>query len=139
MKNFVCLLFVLISLSGYAQKRYKKVYPYGKYQPNWAMVKTIAGTYGFIDREGNEVVPAIYAKIRKFNEGSNFMLVKSITDTHGLINAEGRLIVPAIYEKIEPADPPGKIFATLKTIHGTYKMIDEDGNEILSFRPLDPE
>lgn len=89
---------LLFSSVSYGQTGYKKVYKSGEYQPNWSLVKTIAGTYGFIDESGKEVVHPIYAKIWKFGEyHENIALVKSITDTYGFIDKTGKEVVQPIY------------------------------------------
>ncbi|WP_321515995.1 hypothetical protein [Marinifilum fragile] len=55
--NFILL--VLSSITVYSQVDYRKVYEYGEYQENWAKVKSITGTYGFVDKSGNEIVEPI--------------------------------------------------------------------------------
>lgn len=91
----ICLLFSSVS---YGQTGYKKVYKLGEYQQNWSLVKTNAGTYGFIDNNGKEVVPPIYTKIGKFGEfDPNVALVKNISDAYGFIDRSGKEVVPARY------------------------------------------
>lgn len=90
--------FLLFSSVSYGQTGYKKVYKPGEYQQNWSLVKSITGTYGFIDQSGKEVVHPIYTKIRKFGEyHENIALVKSIANTYGFIDKTGKEVVPAIY------------------------------------------
>ncbi|MCU0389940.1 MAG: hypothetical protein MUE81_02375 [Thermoflexibacter sp.] len=84
MKKQLIILFLLISSFGSAQKstsHYKKVYNYDEYKKDWALVKTITNTYGFIDRKGNEVVQAIYSKIFEFEiqkDGKKYAMFKNI-------------------------------------------------------------
>ena len=99
MKNkLLILLLILISSLGYSQNNYKKIYKYNEYQNDWALVKDITGNYGFIDRNGKEVVPTIYSKIEefKYNEGK-YALVKDLTGNHGFIDRNGKEVVPTIY------------------------------------------
>lgn len=51
--------------------------------------------YGFIDEQGNIVIPAIYDHVGCFNEG-----LVSVTIDHkmGYINHSGELVIPAIYD-----------------------------------------
>ena len=106
MKKTLIFLFLLISIAVSSQNvsHYKKVYDYDVYQKDWAMVKTVAGTYGFINRSGKEIVPAIYAKIYKFNEnGKNLAMVKSVANTYGFIDEKGKEIIKTIYFTKEEA------------------------------------
>lgn len=100
MKRLTLLFsFLLISLMAFAQSSYQKIYAYNQYNKDWALVKTVSGTYGFIDRKGKAVVPAIYAKIQKFGKyNANLAMVKSISDTYGFIDRNGKVVIPAIYE-----------------------------------------
>ncbi|WP_300672356.1 WG repeat-containing protein [Soonwooa sp.] len=78
--------------------QYKKVYSYDKEQAGWAKVKTIGGTFGFIDKNKKVVVQPVYAKIGKFNEyKQGWALVKNISDGYGFIDNTGKEVVPATY------------------------------------------
>jgi hypothetical protein len=109
MKEFLIVLFLLISTSGIAQKSttyYKKVYQYDVYKKDWALVKTVSNTYGFIDTNGYEVVQAIYSKIYKFelkSDNKNYAMIKNVAGAFGFINENGKEIVEAIYWKKEEA------------------------------------
>ncbi|GEM_PF-781749 len=133
MKNCIVIFIILLnSLVVYSQGTYKKVYKYGEYNDNWAMVKTISGTYGFINREGQEVVPSIYAKIYKFGGcGVDFVLLKTISGMYGLINKEGKEVVPTIYARIEKFDTVISGVAIVKSISGNYGAINREGKEII--------
>jgi len=106
MKKILLFLSLLISIAVSSQNvsHYKKVYDYDVHQKGWAMVKTVAGLYGFIDRSGKEIVPAIYTKIFKFNaNGKNVAMVKSVANTYGFIDAKGTEIIKTIYFTKEEA------------------------------------
>ncbi|MEE1944191.1 WG repeat-containing protein [Pedobacter sp. KR3-3] len=100
MKRFTLLFFfLLIGSVAFAQNGYQKKYAYNQYNKDWALVKTVSGTYGFIDRDGKVVVPAIYAKIEKFGKyNENLAMVKSISDTYGFIDRNGKVVIPATYK-----------------------------------------
>ena len=104
MKKIILFLFLLTAISGSAQtpSHYKKIYDYNEYHKDWALVKSIAGTYGFIDRSGKEIVPAIYDKIYKFND-KKLAMVKNVAGAYGFIDDNGKEVVKAIYFKKEEA------------------------------------
>lgn len=99
MKKKIFTFFVItISFFCFSQNGYKKIYKYDEYNKDWALVKTISGTYGFIDRNNKTVVQPIYEKIEKFSEGlGKYALVKSFSGSYGFINRNGREVVPSIY------------------------------------------
>ena len=97
-KRFFILAFVVISTLCFAQNGYKKVRRYDEYNKDWAQVKTISGTYGFINLKGETVVQPIYDKIEKFSENSGkYALVKSVADSFGYIDRKGKEVIPTIY------------------------------------------
>lgn len=66
---------------------------------NWRLVKTSAGTYGIMDKNGKTISKPIYSKIYKFGEYSNDLaLVKNASGTYGFINRSGNEIIPSQYE-----------------------------------------
>lgn len=94
------LTFLLVTLAAmsFAQNRYKKVYKYDVYNTDWALFKTISGTYGFLDRRGEVAVQPVYTKIEKFIFGGNELaMVRNISGAYGFINRQGKEIIPAIY------------------------------------------
>uniref|UniRef100_UPI00249152A6 WG repeat-containing protein n=1 Tax=Marinifilum flexuosum TaxID=1117708 RepID=UPI00249152A6 len=77
---------------------YSKIGKFNEIENGLALVKSIVGTYGLIDKNGKEVVPANYSKIGKFNEIENGLaLVKSIVGTYGFIDKKGNEIIEPIY------------------------------------------
>ncbi|TBX69913.1 WG repeat-containing protein [Flavobacterium silvisoli] len=107
MKKYLLLLLLSVSLNGMAQEKnhYKKVFNYGEYKTDWALVQNITGTYGFINKEGKEVVPAIYLKIYPFETHKNkkYALIKNVAGAYGFIDENGQEAVKAIYWKKEEA------------------------------------
>src|SRR5690554_567398 len=135
MKNLILLLtFWLTTSIGFSQNidGYKRIYKYGEYQKDWALVKSITGNYGFIDQNGKEVVPTIYARIGKFTENSGeFAKVKSITGNYGLIDRNGKEVVPTLYARIGKFGEYANDIALVKTITGKYGFINQNGVEIV--------
>lgn len=109
-----CILFVF-GVLGLAQDGYKKVYPYDEYNAGWALVKTISGTYGFINKEGTVVVEPIYKKINPFeyNDGQ-LAMVKNISGAYGFINRQGEVVVEVIYWTKEEAIEQLKLLSPSK-------------------------
>jgi hypothetical protein len=109
MKKQLIILFLLISSFGSAQKstsHYKKVYNYDEYKKDWALVKTITNTYGFIDRKGNEVVQAIYSKIYEFEiqkDGKKYAMFKNIAGAFGFIDENGKEIIDGVFWRKDDA------------------------------------
>ena len=94
----ITLVFFAISTFSLAQSEYKKTGKYDEYNKDWALVKTIAGTYGFINRNNEIVVQPMYEKIEKFSENSGkYALVKSVAGSFGYIDRNGKEVIPTIY------------------------------------------
>ena len=61
------------------------------------------GMKGFLDKEGNIIVPVKYAEIEKFDKvRKNWALVKYRKEKLGFIDKSGKEVIPAIYDNIEP-------------------------------------
>jgi hypothetical protein len=105
MKKKIFTFFVItISFFCFSQNGYKKIYKYDEYNKDWALVKTISGTYGFIDRNGKNVVQPIYNKIEKFDyESGKYALVKTVSGTYGFIDRNGREVLPPLYWNLHDA------------------------------------
>jgi hypothetical protein len=53
--------------------------------------------YGFVNKDGVEVIPPIYDSVNDFCEG---MAGVSVDDKYGFINTQGHVVVPICYDKI---------------------------------------
>lgn len=126
-KLIICA-FVWISSLALAQSEYAKVYAYDDYNKGWAMVKTNAGTFGFINKDKKIVVQPIYSKIEK---NGDFILVKNVSDVYGLLDKSGKEVTPAIYEKIWPFGEQHKDWAMVKNRSGQYGYIAKNGKEVV--------
>ncbi len=70
-----------------------------KINKNWRLIKTTAGTYGIMDKNGKTISQPIYSKINKFGEYSNDLaLVKNASGTYGFIDKSGKEVIPSQYE-----------------------------------------
>lgn len=52
-------------------------------------------SWGFMDEDGNEVIPCRYQEVDQFQEG---LAVVKIDEKYGYINKSGKLVIAAIYE-----------------------------------------
>jgi len=60
------------------------------------------GLKGFLDKEGNIIVPVKYVQIDKFdNVRKNWSLVKDRRDKLGFIDKTGKEVIPVVYDNIE--------------------------------------
>ncbi len=97
-KLVLAVMFSAFCSISFSQNGYKKVFKYDDYRADWALVKTNSGTYGFIDRDGNSVVPPVYTKIEKFEFYDNELaLVKNVSGAYGFLNRDGVEVIKAIY------------------------------------------
>ena len=105
--GFTLVLFLTLNcLAQSSTSHYKKVYQFDVHHQNWAKVKTVANTYGFIDKTGKEVVQAIYTKIYFFEiqkDGKKYAMIKNVAGAFGYIDENGKEIVEGIYWKKEEA------------------------------------
>ncbi|WP_298303911.1 WG repeat-containing protein [Flavobacterium sp.] len=116
MKKSIFILLFFLTFNSFSQvvnSNYKKVYEFDVYRKDWALVKTVANTFGFINKENKEIVPAIYSKIYSFEKKGNnseYALVKNVAGTYGFINENGKEVIKAIYWKKEEAIQQLNIF-----------------------------
>lgn len=109
MKRLVFILLFFLTFNSYAQEvnsPYKKVYQFDEYHQDWALVKTVANTYGFINREYKEIVPAVYSKIYSFESKKDkrkYAMVKNVAGAYGFIDENGKEVIKAIHWKKEEA------------------------------------
>ena len=83
----------------YGQNDSRKVSPYGEYRGDWALIE-VDGLFGFINREGKEIVPPKYSKISSYGVYMGDWAMVEVDGLLGFINREGKEIIPPKYEKI---------------------------------------
>ena len=131
MKKYILILLAAAATNVYGQYTVQKPLN-DKNAPAWTLVKTSAGTWGCIDKDGNEVVKPIYQKIDRFGKHhSNWAMVKSISGTYGFIDNSGKEVVPLIYSKIYAFGSPEKELAIVQSVSGFYGLIDGSGKEVV--------
>ena len=60
------------------------------------------GLKGFVDKDGNVIVPIKYTQVEKFdNIRKNWSLVKDSKDKLGFIDKTGKEVIPVVYDNIE--------------------------------------
>lgn len=130
MKNILTVLLLLAGYAAYGQ--HQRTYPLNEYNQGWALVKTISGTYGFVDAENNFVVQPLYKKIEKFGAfRPDWARVKAVTGTYGFIDRTGREVVPAIYDKTGKFGEYREDLALVRSLSGFYGFIDITGKEAI--------
>ncbi|WP_396180717.1 WG repeat-containing protein [Flavobacterium sp.] len=109
MKSIGFTLVLFLTINCFAQSstsHYKKVYKIDAHHQDWALVKTVANTYGFIDKSGKEIVQAIYSRIYNFEiqkDGKKYAMIKNVAGAFGYIDENGKEIVEGIHWKKEEA------------------------------------
>ena len=100
----------------------KSMYVYG-FSEGLAKVE-LDGKWGYIDKDGNEVLPLKYDGIGYFNEG----LVRVVLNRkYGYIDKTGRVVIPCKY------DWTGDFFkgVTRVQLNGKIGYIDKTGKEVI--------
>ena len=105
--------------SYYKIKKYDDV---GNFHEGLAWVQQ-NGRYGFINKEGKEVVEPKYNKVGNFHEGLAWV---EQNDKFGFINKEGKEVVKPKYYDVGDFE---KGLAWVER-YDYYGLIDKDGNEI---------
>ena len=82
-----------------------------------------ADKFGFVDRRGQEVIPAVYDGASDFSDGEAVVMVG---DLFGTINRTGVTVIPPKYEFI---DVPSGGFYLVK-LNGKYEFIDRHGIDL---------
>ncbi|MDR1704189.1 MAG: WG repeat-containing protein [Clostridiales bacterium] len=99
----------------------------GDFIDGLARVTSNKGKHGFINKNGEEIVPPIYDYASSFNGG--FATVQ-LDDKYGIINSNGEIVVPIIYDSIPFGIHDGLAAAEL---NGKSGYIDKDGNVVIPF------
>lgn len=104
----------------------------------WTSSRTSRDRWGFVNRDFEVVVPAIYDEVSNFDHGLALVSQKEVgVDTlWGVIDTEGKLVVPLSYHKNEI-----KILTDLsmeaalimlKEEDGTYTLLNNKGEKLLT-------
>lgn len=88
------------------------------------------GKQGFIDPQGNEVIPCIYDEIGRFRQGRS---LARIGDSCGIIDTLGRIILPLQYEDRTPKGMKYVYYDSLALVerHGRLGYVDLDGRLVV--------
>ena len=101
MKNTILILVMLIASNfTHGQSNYDKISEFGKYHGDWALVESNE-LFGFIDREGNEVVKPKYDKISEFGKYHRDWALVESNELLGFIDREGNEVVKPKYDKFQ--------------------------------------
>ena len=86
-----------------------------------------SGKYGFIDKQGNTVIPCKYDNVWLFSEG---LAGVELNGKWGFIDKQGNTVLPFKYDW---AGPFIEGLAAVK-LNGKYGFIDKQGNTVLPFK-----
>jgi len=109
----ICMFAVTLCLQGQVLESEIKV---REQAPDWMRIYT-ESYVGYIDRNGQEIVPPIYNEIGEFGELHDGFALIVKDDLNGLIDREGNVIVEPKYESIQKADDYNK----------DWLMVSKDG------------
>ena len=109
--------------------QYDQIYLFGEYREAWAMIKK-GRKYGFIDTQGQEVVPPIYSGIWYFGEYKEDWAMVKQKGKYGFIDIKGQEVVPLIYSSIENFGEYKEDWAKVKK-KGNYGFIDTQGQKVV--------
>jgi len=126
---FECDILQVDVLENIEKPKYTRIYDFGDYHPNWAMVES-RGLLGFIDVDGNEVVPTIYDDIYSFDDYQKGWALVKKGDHYGFIDVVGNEVVPTIYDDIYAFDDYQKGWAMVRK-GDKFGFIDENGAEVI--------
>ena len=79
--------------------------------------------YGFIDRNGKEVIPAKYFDAHEFSNG--LAAVKDTSGKWGFIDPDGNVVIKCQYSEVTDFTSEGLADVCL---YGTWQIIDKTGN-----------
>lgn len=111
-------------------KKYRDIYDF---EGGVAMVKSADNKYGYVDKNGVEIVPPIYVKAESFSEGLAITgikgpeIVMGYEIYYGYINQEGKEVIPHRYLIAKKFD--GGVAIVLESWgKDGWKLIDKRGN-----------
>jgi hypothetical protein len=138
MKRFLLILLISYLHIGFthAQRGYDKIGRFGTHGLAWALVKK-DNKYGFINTQGEEVVPVQYDNIGKFGtHGIAWALVQK-DNKYGFMNTQGEEVVPVQYDKIGKFGTHGIAWALVQK-DNKYGFINTQGEVVIPIKHNSP-
>ena len=86
------------------------------------------GKWGFIDKEGKEVIPIKYDWVENFSEG--LAPVKLLNGKWGYIDKEGKVVIPIKYDDAWPF----REGLALVKLNGKWSYIDKEGKVVIPIK-----
>jgi hypothetical protein len=124
---FILTMYTVTTL--FSQTGYDKVDQFDIVKDNWAKVE-LKGKFGFIDKDGKEVVKPIYNEIGQFDINRDGWAQVKLNGKYGFIDKDGKEVVKPIYDEIGQFDVVRKGWAQV-TIKKKTSFIDKNGVEVL--------
>ena len=98
---------------------------------DWVMVYSDSGLMGYLNADGKEIVPPLYAMIGPFGEyHESWAKVQAENGLNGFINDSGEIVVAPKYDEIDKFGIYKDNWA-LVSIDGKYGFIDNTGKEVV--------
>ena len=116
-----------IRLTPQLQAALEKYDSYSVRVANGLIKVDVNNKYGFINTEGNEVVPCIYDDAYNFQDGFALVMVNR---KFGFVNTEGDEVVPCKYDYINIRDLFSYGYADVG-FNGQYGIVNTSGKEIV--------
>ncbi len=116
-----------IRLTPQLQAALEKYDSYSVRVANGLIKVEVNNKYGFINTEGNEVVPCIYDDAYNFQDGFALVMVNR---KFGFVNTEGDEVVPCKYDYINIRDLFSYGYADVG-FNGQYGIVNTSGKEIV--------
>lgn len=116
-----------IRLTPQLQAALEKYDSYSVRVANGLIKVDVNNKYGFINTEGNEVVPCIYDDAYNFQDGFALVMVNR---KFGFVNTEGDEVVPCKYDYLNIRDLFTYGYANVR-LNGNYGIVTTTGKEIV--------
>lgn len=102
-------------------------YDYASKYENGLVYVNIDNKYGYVNRQGKEVIPVIYKQV-SYTTKNGGMIWVHINDRYGFVDSTNKEIIPIKYQWLDSEFKSGMAKAKL---NGKYGTIDMQGKEVI--------
>lgn len=96
-----------------------------------AVFSSADNLYGYVDKNGNQVLPAKFASANIFNDGLAAVMPDGEKELWGYIDKTGKMVISPAFSK---AGLFGEGLACVRTPEDKWLIIDNAGNEVSSIK-----
>jgi len=111
-------------------------YEYIQFNDGMAVVRNLDGKYGFINKQGDEVIPCIYTRAERFREG---LAPVYTNNAFSYVDMTGKVVLKTKYEGGEPFSEGMAVVYTHSGGRLMCGYIDRKGKEIIKCKYYDKE